>query len=57
MKHPKGHGAIMMRPKMAKVEIQTRNKGPAYQDATKTVATMFGGRAISEDKRKQNLVA
>jgi hypothetical protein len=34
-----------------------KNKGPAYQDATKTIATMFGGRAISKDKREQKLVA
>ena len=27
-----------------------KNKGPTYQDPTKTVATIFGGRAISEDK-------
>jgi hypothetical protein len=32
-------------------EDRDKNKGPIYQDATKTVATIFGGRAISEDKR------
>ena len=34
-----------------------KNKGPTYQDPTKTVATIFGGRAISEDKREQKLIA
>jgi len=34
-----------------------KNKGPTYQDPTKTVATIFGGRAVSEDKREQKLVA
>jgi len=29
-----------------------KNKGPTYQDPTKTVATIFGGRAISEDKQE-----
>jgi hypothetical protein len=36
---------------------QDKNKGPVYQDATKTVATIFGGRAVSEDKHEQKLVA
>ena len=34
-----------------------KNKSPTYQDPTKTVATIFGGRAVSEDKREQKLVA
>ena len=34
-----------------------KNKGPTYQDPTKTVASIFGGSAISEDKREQKLVA
>ena len=34
-----------------------KNKGPTYQDPTKTAATIFGGRAISEDKREQKLIA
>ena len=34
-----------------------KNKGPTYQDPTKIVATIFGGRAVSEDKREQKLVA
>ena len=34
-----------------------KNKGPTYQDPTKTVATIFGGRAVSEDKREQKLIA
>jgi len=34
-----------------------KKKGPTYQVPTKTVATIFGGRATSEDKREQKLVA
>ena len=36
---------------------QGKNKGPTYQDPTKTVATIFGGKAVSEDKQEQKLVA
>ena len=34
-----------------------KNKGPTYLDPTKTIATIFGGRAASEDKREQKDVA
>ena len=34
-----------------------KKKGPTYQDPTKTVATIFGGRAVSKDKWEQKLVA
>ena len=34
-----------------------KNKGPTYQDPAKTIATIFGGRAVSEDKQEQKLVA
>ncbi|XP_066373464.1 uncharacterized protein [Miscanthus floridulus] len=34
-----------------------KNKGPTYQDPTKTVATIFGERAVSEDKREHKLIA
>ena len=44
---------MMMRLKMVKVENEARTRAPH----TRTVATIFGGRAISEDKRGQKLVA
>jgi hypothetical protein len=34
-----------------------KDAGPAYQDATKTITSIFGGRATSEDKREQKLTA
>jgi hypothetical protein len=34
-----------------------KNKGPTYQDPTKAVATIFGGRAVSKDKQEQKLVS
>jgi hypothetical protein len=34
-----------------------KDAGPAYQDATKTIASIFGGRATFEDKWEQKLVA
>jgi hypothetical protein len=46
----------MMRPKTVKTENEAR-KGTLYQDLAKTIATIFGGRAISKDKREQKLVA
>ena len=36
---------------------QGKNKGPTYLDPTKIVATIFGGRAVFEDKREKKLVA
>ena len=36
---------------------QGKNKGPTYQDPTKTAATIFGGRVVSKDKQEQKLVA
>ena len=36
---------------------QGKNKGPTYKDPTKTIATIFGGRAVFEDKWEQKLVA
>ena len=35
---------------------QGKNKGPTYQDPTKTVATIFGRRAVSKDMWEQKLV-
>jgi hypothetical protein len=46
----------MMRPKTVKTENEARKRDP-YQDLAKTIATIFGGRAISKDKREQKLVA
>jgi hypothetical protein len=34
-----------------------KDVGPAYQDATKTVASIFGGRATSKNRREQKLTA
>ena len=34
-----------------------KDVGPAYQDATKAIASIFGGRAISENRREQKLTA
>ena len=39
---------MTMRPKTVKVE----NKGPTYQDPTRTITTIFGGRAVSKDKQE-----
>ena len=44
---------MMMRPKTVRVENEARTRALP----TKTVATIFGGRAIFEDKRVQKLVA
>jgi hypothetical protein len=34
-----------------------KEAGPAYQDATKTIDSIFGGRAASENWREQKLTA
>jgi hypothetical protein len=33
------------------------SKHPVFQDPSKTVTTIFGGRAVSKDKRERKLVA
>jgi hypothetical protein len=33
------------------------SKCPVFQDPSKTVTTIFGGRAVSEDKQERKLVA
>ena len=44
---------MTMRPKMVRVENEARTRA----QPTKIIATIFGGRAVSEDKWEQKLIA